>query len=273
MWAERVVEYIIRRQNEDGGYTFCQGTESNAQDTYYGLSILEMLGARLPNVEKTIKWLENFVPEGLYQYYYVVKALQICKREPDKKLLRDFILSLPATRGELRIEDIYFEVPSEFLSIFMLTELVRIAGIEIDRKRTANWLLSFKNDDGGFSMRGRSNLNSTYYAVASLYNLGYQVNSLRETVEYVRECEKPYGGFTSVPEGTRPYMEHVYYGVSTLALLGERLRYPKQTVEFVLRCQNSNGGFSRSEIGISTFEDTFYAVSVLKKVGLETASF
>jgi hypothetical protein len=69
-----------------------------------------------------------------------------------------------------------------------------------------------------------------------------------------------------VPNGATPYMEHIYYGTSTLNLLGERLRYPKQTAELVLKCQNANGGFARSDLGISTFEDTFYAVSVLQTI-------
>jgi hypothetical protein len=64
-------------------------------------------------------------------------------------------------------------------------------------------------------------------------------------------------------------MEHIYYGASTLNLLGERLRYPKQTAEFVLKCQNANGGFARSDIGISTFEDTFYAVNILRTISAQ----
>ena len=39
---KRIVDYVVNRQNDDGGYTFCQGAESNAQDTYYGLAILEL---------------------------------------------------------------------------------------------------------------------------------------------------------------------------------------------------------------------------------------
>jgi hypothetical protein len=62
-------------------------------------------------------------------------------------------------------------------------------------------------------------------------------------------------------------MEHTYYGISTLELLGEHARYPEKTAELVLRCQNLNGGFARSEVGISTFEDAFYAVSILRKIG------
>jgi hypothetical protein len=62
-------------------------------------------------------------------------------------------------------------------------------------------------------------------------------------------------------------MEHVYYGTMILDLFGENLRYPENTTRFVLNCQNSNGGFARSEFGISTFEDTFYAVNILRKIG------
>lgn len=35
--AKRVIKYVGDRQNKDGGYSFCRGTESNTQDTYYGL--------------------------------------------------------------------------------------------------------------------------------------------------------------------------------------------------------------------------------------------
>lgn len=64
--VRQVVNYVISRQNEDGGYTFCQGTESNAQDTYYGLATLSLLGASFPNIEKTVEWLHNFVTDNVY---------------------------------------------------------------------------------------------------------------------------------------------------------------------------------------------------------------
>ena len=267
-WIEHVIQYVVNRQNEDGGYTFCQGTESNAQDTYYGLAILDLLNAPFPNVEKTIKWLYDFVPDNLYSHYYVAKALRLCGREPEKNL-KDFILSLPSVRGNFGTVDVYVEVASEFLLTFMTTELIKIVNVEIESKKLADWLLSFKNKNGGFGAHGHSNLNSTYHAVASLFNLGYPVKSLRDTLSYVRTCEKPFGGFTVVPHASTPYMEHIYYGASTLNLLGERLRYPKQTAEFVLKCQNANGGFARSDIGISTFEDTFYAVNILRTISAQ----
>ncbi|MEM3694954.1 MAG: prenyltransferase/squalene oxidase repeat-containing protein [Candidatus Bathyarchaeia archaeon] len=266
LWSKRVVNYVVSRQNEDGGYAFCQGTESNAQDTYYGLAILDLLDTPFPNVEKTVEWLCSFAAENLYSHYYVAKALRLCGEKPNGKNLKKFVLSLPVVKGEFETIDVYVEVASEFLLALMAIELAKIVGVEVNYEKITEWLLSFKNIDGGFGAYGHSNLNSTYHAVASLFNLGYPVKSLKETLDYVRACEKPYGGFTVVPNSSTPYMEHTYYGTMTLNILGKRLKYPNQTADFVLKCQNANGGFARSDIGISTFEDTLYAVTVLKKI-------
>jgi len=263
--VKRIADYVVNRQNLDGGYTFCQGTESNAQDTYYGLAILDLLKVPFPNVERTIKWLYDFVPDSHYSHYYVAKALEICGEKPHRSL-KDFLLSLQISRGEFGAVDVYVEVASEFQFISMITELVSMIDVEINHEKATSWLLSYQNRDGGFGAHEYSNLNSTYHAVSSLFNLGYSVRSLKETIEYVRSCEKPSGGFTVVSRSSFPYMEHTYYGVSTLELLGEHAKYPEKTVELVLKCQNSNGGFARSDLGISTFENTFYAVSTLRMI-------
>jgi hypothetical protein len=229
------------------------------------LAILDLLKVPFPNVERTIKWLYDFVPDSHYSHYYVAKALKICG-EKRHRSLKDYLLSLQISRGVFGSVDVYVEVASEFQSISMISELASMVGVEINHEKTASWLLCYQNRDGGFGAHKYSNLNSTYHAVSSLFNLGYSVKSLKETLEYVRSCEKPSGGFTVVPSSSIPYMEHVYYGVATLDLLDERVRYPEKTAEFVLRCQNSNGGFARSDLGISTFEDTFYAVSILRMI-------
>jgi hypothetical protein len=265
-WTEHIRDYVVGRQNDDGGYTFVQTTTSNAQDTLYGLAILDLLRFPFPNIKQTVKWLHEFVPDNLYSHYYVAKALKLCDENPHRSL-RAFLLSLLSSQRGFGTIDAYVEVDSEFEATFMVTELARIADVEIDREKTANWLTSFRNKDGGFGAHRHSNLNSTYHAVASLFNLGYPVKSLKTTLEYVRSCEKSFGGFTVIPRSSSPYMEHAYSGISTLDLLGEKSRYPEKTARFVFDCQNANGGFARSDLGISTFEDTFYAVSILRKIG------
>jgi len=265
-WAKRVRDYVVSRQNDDGGYTFVQTTASNTQDTFYGLAILDLLSVPFPNIMQTVSWLSEFVPDNLYSHYYVAKALRLCDETPQRSL-RTFLLSIISSQRGFGTIDAYVEVDSEFEATFMVTELAHIAGVEIDREKTINWLMSFRNKDGGFGAHRHSNLNSTYHAVASLFNLDYPVKSLKTTLAYARACEKSSGGFAVIPRSSSPYMEHVYYGVSTLDLLGEKARYTDKTAQFVFECQNANGGFARSDLGISTFEDTFYAVSILRKIG------
>ena len=264
--VQNIINYVLVRQNNDGGYAFAQGLESNAQDTYYGLAILRLLKAPFPNAKQTNSWLHEFVRDSRYSHYYVTKALNLCGEGPDKNL-KDFLRSIRDSRKESGTIDVYVEVASEFETTLMITELVNIARVRINREKIISWLLGYKNKDGGFGAHAYSNLNSTYHAVASLFNLGYAVKSLRETLEYVRSCEKPSGGFTVIPSSSIPYMEHVYYGVSTLDLLGERVNYPDNVAQFVLSCQNANGGFARTDIGISTFEDTFFAVNIMRSIG------
>lgn len=148
----------------------------------------------------------------------------------------------------------------------MALELAQLLRIDADKQEVAQWLLSLKNKDGGFGARSYSNINSTYYAVASLCLLQNNSEELNETLRFVRACEKSYGGFTVIPLNYNPYMEHTYFGVMTLDLLGEKCVYPQQTVDWVLNCQNNTGGFARSDLGIATFVDTYYAVSLLQKL-------
>jgi hypothetical protein len=264
-WVKKIADYVAQRQNEDGGYTFCKDAESNRRDTYYGLSILRLLEADFPNVDKTLMFLKE--PEldlhNIYSHYYTTKALLLCGEEPNENLKNQ----LPLTANLKKYSssaDVLPEVSSEFTTTFMTIELARLLGKPLPEQRIAEWLLHFKNMDGGFSSEEHSNINSTYYAVASLTLLNMEIKDLDETARFVRKCEKPHGGFTLIPINITPYMEHTYYGVKTLNLLGENCKHPSQTINFVLKCQNKNGGFARSDMGISTFENTFQALSILK---------
>ena len=263
--GKRIAEYTVNRQNDDGGYAFAQGLESNAQDTYHGLVILSLLGSPFPNMERTVEWLCNFDLSSIYSYYYVGKSLALCSKHVGSRF-RDFVSSAISSGRYFRTVDVYVEVSSEFESTLMILELASILDIKPYGEEVKRWLLIHRNKDGGFGAYGYSNINSTYYAVASLDLLKVDRRDLSDTVIFVRKCERSYGGFTVIPRSAPPYMEHTYYGVMTLDLLGENCRFPSQTIDFVLKCQRDNGGFARSDLGISTFENTFHAVSIMQKL-------
>jgi hypothetical protein len=264
--GKRIVAYVVNRQNDDGGYAFAQGLDSNAQDTFYGLAVLSILGSPFPQMDRTIKWLRDFDVGNIYSYYYIGKALTLCKT-PLSNQFRGYVESAVRSGRYFGNVDVYVEVSSEFESTLMFLELASILKISPDGEEARGWLLRYRNEDGGFGARGYSNINSTHHAIASLCLLKANRRDLNETVTFVRKCEQPHGGFTVVPRSVTPYMEHTYYGVMTLDLVGESCRFPSQTVDFVLKCQRGNGGFARSDLGISSFENTFQAVTVLRTLG------
>jgi len=266
-FVRTIADYVINRQNEDGGYTFCQGAESNAQDTYYGLSILNLLRQSFPNAEKTVEFLKASRMDSIYSTYYVAKASRLLG-DRRNRVFEARLKSILESKQYFGSTDVFSEVSSEFTTTFMALELANEFELNVETGEVARWLLCFRNQDGGFGSQGQSNINSTYYAVASLSLMNQNLKNLREALTFVRACEKPYGGFTLVPMNFTPYMEHTYYGVMIFDLFGEEYRYPSQTIDFVLKCQNKNGGFARSDLGISTFENTLQAVRVLQRLAL-----
>jgi len=272
LWIKHILEYVTIRQNADGGYNFCQGVESGGQDTYYALAIFNLLDVPAPKLKMTVRRLRAFPADNIYGYFYVITGLTLCGETVDDELVNR-VLALRKPHGGFGEVDVDIEAYSEFDATYKATEILREIEVSVDSEPTIRWLLKYLNVDGGFAAGKRSNLTSTFHAVAALHNLGYPVKELNQTLNFVRSCEKEGGGFTSVPDTTFPYLEHTYAGVLTLDIMGQKCTYLEDTEKLVLGLQNSNGGFRRSiQLGISTFEDTYYAISVLKQLRARTIS-
>jgi hypothetical protein len=175
-----------------------------------------------------------------------------------------FLLSLQRPHGGFGVLEADIESPSELEQTFLSLKLLRLVEHRLSLEKTKDLVLSLENPDGSFGRSGYSRLGATYHALASLDLLGFDVRTLRRTVDWVKSCEIPSGGFRATPHSYDPYivMDDVYYGVMSLDVVGEECRYPSQTLDVIARFQNANGGFRRSIfLGISTFESTYYAVA------------
>ncbi len=265
-----VLRYIQRRQNEDGGYSFAQGAESSAADTYYGIQALKHSGpqAEPKNVTKTIDFMTRLQHEdgsfdSINVAYYVVRTLDELRAKPHRPF-KDFVLSLQATHGGFGVLEADIESPSELEATYLSLALLRLVEHNLSFAKTKDIILAGQNSNGSFGTSGYSRAGATYHALASLSLLGFDVRTLRDTEEWVRSCEIPSGGFRTNPESRDPYiiMDDIYFGVKCLHVLGKNCRFPSQTLNLIARFQNMNGGFRRSIfMGISTFESTWHAIS------------
>ncbi|MEM2896274.1 MAG: prenyltransferase/squalene oxidase repeat-containing protein [Candidatus Bathyarchaeia archaeon] len=271
--TESIINYIMERQNDDGGYTFCRYTDSSAEDTYFALQALKILGAEPKQKDLTIKFLKSLQHkdgsfDSIKVAYYVIKTLNELKAKLEKSP-REFILSLKNSYGGFGSLNVDVEVSSEIESTYYSIEVLKLLNECINPDKTISFILSLKNFDGSFGKQGYSRLASTYYAIASLKLLGYNLKLLNKTIEWIRKCESPRGGFTGNPYISDTYMviEDFYFGVKALEILDEVCKYPLQTLSFISKFQNSNGGFRRSIfLGISTLECTYYAISTISTI-------
>lgn len=140
----------------------------------------------------------------------------------------------------------------------------------IEARQLSNRLLGSKIVD---YVVARQNEDDGYTFCASIRLLKRSLKNSNETLKFVRSCEKPYGGFTVIPLNFTPCMEQTYYDVMMLDLFGEKIRYPQETLDWILKCQNQNGGFARSDLGISSFVDTFHAVATLQKNNANASNY
>jgi hypothetical protein len=261
----KIINYVITRQNEDGGYCFAQGAlESSSQDTFYGLAILQQLNATYPNPDKTLVFLNENRIDSIYSMYYTAKAQLLLCKCINQELKADIKLLLKSSTyyGSRA----FFTDISELTTTQMALELADLLKVDVSSMKIAEWLCSFQNSDGGYGPNNVSNIESTYHALACLSLLGKQPTQASKTLKFIRMCEKPCGGFTVIPVNLMPYMEYSYAGILALELFNEKSKYPLQTIEWVLSCQRYSGGFARSDLGIATFVDTYDAIQIIKKL-------
>src|SRR5208283_1542679 len=103
------------------------------QDTYYGLTILSLLNANFPNIEKTVKFINDIRLDNIYSIYYVSKASLLLGKSIDAKL-KKHALSILNSKTYFGSTDVFAEVSSEFTTTFMALELADLLKIKVNTK-------------------------------------------------------------------------------------------------------------------------------------------
>jgi hypothetical protein len=237
-----------------------------------------MLGAKPANPDKTIDFTRRLQHEdgsfdSVYVAHHVVTVLRELGAKPQMPF-EHFLLSLLRPHGGFGGLEADIESPSELEQTFLSLKILRLVEHRLSLEKTKDLILSLQNPDGSFGRSGYSRLGATFHALASLDLLGFDARTLRRTVDWVKSCEIPSGGFRPTPDSCDPYivMDDIYYGVTSLDVVGEECRYPSQTLDVIARFQNDNGGFRRSIfLGISTFESTYYAIAAASTILAKSA--
>lgn len=269
-YVTRLIDYTKTRRCRRGGFCFYRLEEPNGSDTYYALSIFNILGIAFHD-DRTIRYLieqqnEDGSYKGIFSAYYALHSLSLMgeqpAHDPSAYVLEHFkhyrfdVQSLPA------------EVTALFKKLLFLIDLCSGLGIDIPQEKKTeiiDFVLSFKRGEGGFG-RGLSSLVETAQAASILKLFGYPIKALNIDT-FIRSCETPVSGFTGVPGTSLSYIEYVNSGIRASELITYRPHYANECFRFIIDCQTKTGGFSRgNSSGISTLENSYYAVDSLARL-------
>ncbi len=266
--------YITERQNPDGGYSFAQGAESSAADTYYALASLRLLGVSPARPGDTARFLQRLQRsdgsfDSIAVAFFVTAGLQHLNAAPGYDVL-PYLISLQGENGIFGGLQADCETSSELEQTHLALEVLQLVGHKPPLERTCHTVLGLQNPDGSFGRGGYSTLAGTWHALAIL-TAGQRAGlALPAALRYVRQCEDPSGGFRRSPDSRDGYrvVDDTYFGCRCLALAHAQPRYPAATLKAIAQLRNANGGFRRSPfLGIATFEATYYAVAASHWLG------
>ncbi len=260
------VDYVRERQLDDGGFFFAReaGTPS-VEDTFYSINILKTLGQEIPRKEQVIRYLKGAQRrDGSFSSIevarYVIEGLQELGADfTVERGFRDWLLS--SSR-----HDFWLKSESEIaLELFeAATSVIRMTGMleDVDVDRLRRDLAAFESEEGGYGIK-RATLSGTYYAVRSLWNLGFDVTG--ECHDFLSKCEIMGVGFSERPMTYPPVIYDMYHGIWLARATGYSIASVEGVRNFILGFMNGNGGFRYfPEMGISNLENTYYAVESLK---------
>jgi hypothetical protein len=259
---EQVRQYIAKCHLEDGGYFFAMMPPSSAMETYYAVKTLSLLGIKPDRPGEIKDFFLNALEKnsfmglnGLFSAAEVLHELNVENQSlyrylPKLKLMRNSV------GGFGVIDNLDIEVVSELETTFRVLSVLNRLGMDINNQQIVNFVLKFNNADGGFGKGRISTLASTFYATEIFKLTMYDGAELKLTVSYLRDRENMW---------QLNFIEDIYWLSNSLCNLGQRVRITEWIISFVKACQRPNGGFARKDVmGISTLEDTLYAVSILK---------
>lgn len=256
----KIIQYIEDKHLKDGGYMFAKVEPSGGLDTYHAIQILKMLGTK-PKYPESIRdfFLELEEHEGIDDIvglYLTVETFKELGYEVAR--FHSYKTVLDKEKNDLggfgTIKELYIEATSELQTTYESIVVAQDLSYHLDKQKLKHFILSLQNVDGGFGTHQLSLLPTTHYALASLNELGIAHDG-KEAINYLREKEKKIGGF---------YLEELYWCVTNLHMLKQKPIDIDGILAFLQDCFRDNGGFCRSRnMGISTFEDTFYAVTLL----------
>ena len=247
----KITKYIEDRYQSDGGYFFARVLPSGGADTYYAIRSLDMLGVNPQEPDGPIRFFSECESEGnLDDIRGLFFATQTYKtlRQPFSYTNKHIETINRVLTDSLVKHEVDIEVSSELESLYLAVIVAETAKVVFDKAAIGERIESVV----GFGLA------TTYFALDIAEKLGYRNSEFDKKVLDYLLTEKDIESM---------FLEQIYWFINSMKILNKNIENRERLLNLLTNFQNYNGGFRRSKyIGISTLEDTFYALSILKQI-------
>ncbi len=208
-YDEFFFDYLFEKQNNNGSFSDIGGL-GNMFSTYEVIEIIALLNPtylylKSDEIGKILTYIQNCLVENGWGFKYneyaplpdiisTYCAIHMANIFNAKSILSNpnitNYVELSTWAGE-PIEQLYYRIKA-YLELGQKFN-------QFQNDTIANYLKSLRNIDGGYSNVGGSNVQSTFYALSSMYSLNIMPDEANETLQFVLNCGKLDGGFGSDP--------------------------------------------------------------------------
>jgi geranylgeranyl transferase type-2 subunit beta len=230
------INFIIKCQNENGGFGGSIGHDSHMTSTHYAILILLQYNEldRI-NIDKVAEYIKSLQQEdGSFKADYMgetdtrfsycaVAVLKLISRHSiNLKLATQYILSCQNFDGGFGgIPGAESHAAYTFCCVAFLSVTNQIN--LINRDFTGQWLAARQTHKGGFNGRPEklSDVCYSWWVLSSLYMIerdSFIDKSLLK--QFILSCQDDEGGFADRP-GNGPDVFHTFFALSGLSLMGE----------------------------------------------------
>jgi hypothetical protein len=256
MFHKKVLEFVLVRRDERGGFGAAPTLPPSVEDTYLALRILQHLAPHAEDEVSAVihhpslaQFLRDTEDRGEWSFktgFHYVYCCRLAGIVPDREWIRKFVSD--------RLED-STGLADHFYCVRMMKE--------IPHPLFEDPLTSFKDF---FPIQWRS-AKELWMALVIAGDQPERLDTDRDNLlSWLRSCQNPDGGFGFLP-GTTSFMENVHTCLRILALLEAAPLNPAGAERFIMNAWTKGGGFARKNGGAPFLDATRHAVASLSILG------
>ena len=279
--ASPVIGYLAAHARPDGGYAFADQQRSHLTPTYAVIGAYRVLGLMPPNRAALVDYVRTHHPREL-------KKLEQERRIFEFQQVQSLVwLGDPAKEFRERLE--MWTAPLAYLKqyeqhgypIFQselgLVQCRALLGMEIAPLKPAfsDYVSARRRANGSFNNTptadgGDGHVMNTIWGLQAAGVLGLPDGKKVETIEWLRACQLPSGGFTYQPKPMFGGVDDVAYtraALKALALLGGEVANREACFAWLRSLANADGGFGDRPGWLSNPLATYGALEALQLLG------